>query len=363
MKTPSLVPPLPAAPLGGGFSGAGPRELVVPGEIVPAALVAELDAQRVLIQIKGRHLIAETPGPLPDQGEFQVRVEQVEPRMVLRLVAGDTPAGSAPEARLKACLAGDRPAAAAAEAWQALNAIAKSGWPPEIREVWTEFQGTLQKRSGRLAAQPAAEAFEDLLNLSGLNWENKLQTLARQGDAEQGPNPAREDLKGLLLFLKSRLEPADPELVRTLEPLLQKIELCQWLNVSESGEFHLLLFFPWWLPEGPAWAELLISEEPFPVAPPGGKRASLLFLLHLPGLGKLRVEVVLGAGSLYGRFKTERPEVAAFLRDQLPGLKKGLAALGYQAVLESLAVEAEQLGDSLPARLAHWPASLVSRVV
>jgi hypothetical protein len=26
-------------------------------------------------------------------------------------------------------------------------------------------------------------------------------------------------------------------------------------------------------------------------------------------------------------------------------------------------VEAEQLGDSLPARLAHWPASLVSRVV
>jgi hypothetical protein len=338
------------------------RELLALGEIVPAAVVASLDSHRALIRIKGRELIAEVPFPLPDQGEFQVRVEQVEPRIVLKLLATASE-GLPAEARLKAYLAKDRPAEAVAEAWQALSRMEKGPWPEDIREAWEGFQETLRTFSERFAARPGPQAFKDLVNLSGLNWENKLQELALQPGETDRPLPVREDLKGFLLTLKSRLESADPELARTVQPILQKIELCQWLNASESGKYHLSLFFPWWVPEGLGWTELLISGDRSGLEAPEETGPSLLFLLHLPVLGKLRVEVTLRGQRLFGRFKTERPEVAELLERQIPRLRKGLAGRGYQAALDSRVVEAEQLGDSLPARMAHCTDSLISRMI
>ncbi|MBI5584063.1 MAG: flagellar hook-length control protein FliK [Deltaproteobacteria bacterium] len=363
MKTSPLLPALPVAPLAIRLAERLTRDLLTLGEIVPAALVATLDSGRALIQIKGRHLIAEVPFPLPEQKEFQVQVEQMEPRTVLRLLAATAAEETLPEVRLKACLAGNRPAAVVAEAWKVLGRIEKSALPEEIREAWTGFQETLKTLSGRFDSRTSPEVFKDLVNLSGLNWENKLLGLALKGHEPGRPAPAREDLKGFLLTLKSRLEPVDADLAQAISPILQKIELCQWLNASDSGKTHLLLFFPWWLPEGQGWAELLLSGDRSERGPAAGKGQSLLFLLHLPVLGKLRVEVTIRESRLYGRFKTESPEVAELLERQIPRLKNGLSSLGYQAALESLIVDPEQLGEALPIGLESFPDSLVSRVV
>jgi hypothetical protein len=250
-----------------------------------------------------------------------------------------------------------------AEAWQTLSRIEKSALPEEIRGAWTGFQETLKALSSRFEARSGPELFKDLVNLSGLNWENKLKGLVLPGNEPDRTAPVREDLKGLLLTLRARLEPVDPDLAQAIAPILQKIELCQWLNASDSGKYHLLLFFPWWLPEGPGWAELLLSGDRSNRKSSGEKGQSLLFLLHLPVLGKLRVEVTIRESRLYGRFKTESPEVAELLDRQIPHLKSGLSSLGYQAALESRVVDPEQLEDSLPSRMEYFPEALVSRVV
>jgi hypothetical protein len=364
VKTSPLNPVLSPAPPAIRWPAALTRDLLALGEIVPATVVTVLDAQRALMQIKGRQVLAEVPFPLPERGEFQVRVEQLEPRVVLRLLAEAASDQVPPEVRLKAYLAGDRPAEAVAQAWQALTRIENSALPAEIRAAWKDFQETLTALSRGFESRPGAEVLRGLLDLSGLKWENKLQDLAQQEKSPALPDVARKDLKGFLLSLKARLETADPDLARAIQPILQKIELCQWLNASDSGKSHLLLFFPWWLPEGPGWTELLISGERSDRPDPSGETGqSLLFLLHLPVWGKLRVEVSVRGRSLYGRFKTERPEVAELLDRQTHRLQKGLSALGYEAVLESQVVEPDQLADPLVVRMETITESLISRVV
>lgn len=355
-----LSPPSPALR----WPAEWPRDLLALGEIVPATVITVLDTQRALIQIKGRQVPAEVPFSLPERGEFQVRVEQLEPRVVLRLLAEAAAGQGTPEFRLKAYLAGDRPAAAVVQAWQTLTRIEKSALPAEIRAAWTGFQETLTALSRGFETRPGTQVLRDLLELSGLKWETKLLGLAQQENPPALQDAARKDLKGFLLSLKARLETADPGLARAIQPILHKIELCQWLNASESGKSHLLLFFPWWLPEGSGWTELLISGERSARPDPSGEKGqSLLFLLHLPVWGKLRVEVSVRGRSLYGRFKTERPEVAELLDRQAHRLQNGLSALGYEAVLESLVVEPDQMADPLVVRMEEITASLISRVV
>ncbi|RPH86803.1 MAG: hypothetical protein EHM75_07085, partial [Desulfobacteraceae bacterium] len=115
--------------------------------------------QRVLIQVNGKELVAETAFPIPEGAEFQVRVEQLEPRVIFRLLM-PTSGGSVSFSLLKKYWVGDPPLEMLAESWDALERIVGPSLPQEARETWGRIQETTKQFSGILesGADPQALA-------------------------------------------------------------------------------------------------------------------------------------------------------------------------------------------------------------
>ena len=132
---------------------------------------------------------------------------------------------------------------------------------------------------------------------------------------------------------------------------------------GEQDPSNLLLLIPLFFPEGLRWTEVLFSGGS------GGRRAcrgpeiGLLFLLDLPVLGKLQVEIQIRENRLQGRFKTADPRIGEYLEENKSRLADRLGLAGYLADIEIRVVDPEQLREILPARLEGFPDSLVSLVV
>jgi hypothetical protein len=171
------------------------------------------------------------------------------------------------------------------------------------------------------------------------------------------------DLKGLFLKMKAHLERVAPETVRELQPPIQKMELYQLLNAGEGDPAKLLLLIPLLFPEGLRWTEVLFSGDRGGGGPAGDPARALLFLLDLPALGKLQIEIQIRENRLYGRFKTADPGIGAYLEENLSRLAGRLGLAGYLADFEIRVVDPSLLQEVLPARLEGFPDSLVSLVV
>ena len=332
------------------------------GEIIPVKWIRCLDPQRVLIQVKGKELVAETSFPLSEGAEFQVRVEQLEPRVILKLQM-PTGGGSVSFSLLKKYWVGDPPLEMLAESWDALERAVGPSLPQEARETYARIQETTKQFSGILESGADPQALARILDQSGLNLENKLLRLIAS-DGKPSTQAALEgDLKGLLLKMKDQLERVAPETARQLQPPIQKMELYQLLNAGEGDPSKLLLLIPLFFPEGLRWTEVLFSGDRKGGGPAGDPERALLFLLDLPVLGKLQIEIQIHEKRLYGRFKTADPGIGEYLKENMSRLSDRLGMAGYLADLEIRVVAQEQLQEILPARLEGFPDSLVSLVV
>jgi hypothetical protein len=332
------------------------------GEIIPVKWVRSLDLQRVLIQVKGRELVAETAFPLPEGAEFQARVEQLEPRVIFKFLL--PPSGdSVPFSLLKKYWVGDPPLESLVESWEAFENPQGPALPKEVQETWTRIRETIKVFSGMLEAGADPQALARIIDQSGLNLENKLLRIITSGGKSFSPDLLPGDLKGLLLIMKAQLEQAAPETARELQPLIQKMELYQLLNAGQGDPSKLLLLFPLLFPEGLRWTEVLFSGDRGGRESAGDRESGLLFLLDLPALGKLQVEIQIRENRLLGRFKTADPGIGEYLEENMSRLADRLGLAGYSADIEIRVVDPKQLQEILPARLESFPDSLVSLVV
>jgi hypothetical protein len=337
-------------------------ELFALGEIIPVKWVRSLDPQRVLIQVKGKELVAETAFPIPEGAEFQVRVEQLEPRVIFKLLM-PTSGASVSFSLLKKYWVGDPPLELLAESWEALKSVVEPSLPKEVRDTWARIQETTKQFSGKLESGADPQALARIIDQSGLNLENKLLRLIASDGKPSFQAALEGDLKGLLLKMKAQLERVAPETARQLQPPIQKMELYQLLNAGEGDPSKLLLLIPLFFPEGLRWTEVLFSGDRRERDPAGDPERALLFLLDLPTLGKLQIEIQIHENRLYGRFKTADPGIGEYLEENISRLADRLGTAGYLADLEIRVVAPEQLQEILPARLEGFPDSLVSLVV
>jgi hypothetical protein len=332
------------------------------GEIIPVKWVRSLDPLRVLIQVKGKELVAETAFPLPEGAEFQVRVEQLEPRVIFKFLM-PTNDGSVSFSLLKKYWVGDPPLERLLESWKALEDLQGPSLPKEVRETWTLIRETVKVFSGMLDTGADPQALARIIDQSGLNLENRLLRMIASDGKAFSPDLLRGDLKGLLLRMKAQLERVAPETARELQPLIQKMELYQLLNAGEGDPSKLLLLIPLLFPEGLRWTEVLFSGDRGREGPDRDGDSSLLFLLDLPALGKLQVEIRIREKRLYGHFKTADPGIGEYLEKNMSRLADRLGMAGYLADLEIQVVNPEQLQEILPSRMEGFPDSLVSLVV
>lgn len=345
------------------------------GEVATGKVIGQIDARHVVLRFKGQNLLVETTIPLAEQEEKYFRIEATSPQVILKLlpegVGRDSPADW-----LKKYLSHDVPSEDLAQKLSGFWKTDAETFPSGIRETVREFLKLLHTFSlEHLSQNPVA--LQEAMVRSGLFFENKLKQYV-EGDLKATvASLLKGDLKGLLLKLSSQLNsfsgPKDIHsgeqsliegLGKGIDQFVKKIELFQLLNLVQSDpQEKIFLFLPLCFANHPQFLELNIS------LPREGSKGredgtfSILFLLHLPQLGRMNIEVKIKGKSLYCLFKVTDPEVSKFMDPFLSDLKTRLDSLGCESHLQLSTEPLTQASSSLISEVGEDLNSLLSIVV
>ncbi len=248
---------------------------------------------------------------------------------------------------------------------------------PAEKETWKQFLQLFHRFSLSELESRGPHLLEKIFFQSGFFWESKVQQWIERGRPATADPLIREDLKGLALKLLHQLKglatPSQPESgeARNLESLkndlgsfLQKIELYQILNLRPSDSLErFFLFLPLWLGNQLQFVKFNLSLPRERSTPEKGDGFSVLFLLNLPQLGKVRIEVQIKEKDLFCRFVVSEGKVSEFLKANLPLLRERLEKLGFQPSLQMPAGSAEREKEMFLQDLEREPQALLSVII
>ncbi len=330
------------------------------GEILSGAVIEQLDDQHALVQLKGQEVLVESQLKFSPKAQLRLQVEEVEPKVILRLLPQESSPTRSLDALLKKYLSSDWPVENLGNKLSGLGGPLLGSLPADLQESIKAFISLFKNLSlGDSFFQNPALPREIILQ-SGLFWESKLRELARSPLKGSPEGIIKGDLKGLLLRLQSKFEaftdegphPEDraavKELIDGLGQLAQKIEFYQILNtVSSEPQEDFFFLIPLWFQNNPQFVEVGISlpDKDTPDSEKGS--LSILFLLDLPSWEKMKIEVKLKEKNLYGQFTMTDPEAAAFVEQALPALTSRLQKMGYQPFLQLFTEPPEKIEQTL----------------
>ena len=149
-----------------------------------------------------------------------------------------------------------------------------------------------------------------------------------------------------------------------VDQLIQKLELVQLLNLVQSNpQEKIFVLLPVWFENQPQFLELNISLPRQGSKSREEESLSVLFLLHLPHLGRMNIEVKMKGKSLYCQFRVTDPTVAKFMDPFFSDLKTRLDSLGFQSYLNISTEPLTQVSSSLVSEVGEELKSLLSIVV
>jgi hypothetical protein len=309
------------------------------GQELDALVVEELDGGRLLVKIGATLIEADGPGGLRAGQQVRLRVEQLQPNVVLHITDLE-PTIESEAARL---LRTHLPAHADyGELLDALQLELAAYVDPQTDTGPTP--DTLAKLRVSIATllaggiPPTPEKLEVLARDGGLFYEAKLFDAAAH-DAEQLPAISDHDLKGLLLsaLQESKARAFSAGLQNALSAQLDNLETQQAVNLLaqlDSGAFQMQI--PFFTGAGVSTAALAVEQDGHG---PAGNQArekggySLLFLLDLKNFGRTRIDAHIDAKEFRAVFYLDREGSLRLIRQELPGFREMLMALGYRDVL------------------------------
>jgi hypothetical protein len=294
--------------------------------------------------------------------------------VVLKIIPDQSLPGKEIESFLPKYLSSDLPLEDLAEKLAGLWKISAETLDPEVQDTLAQLISRLNLSSSLpLPLDPVD--FQKIVAQSGLFWEAKLKHLI-EGQIKDSFDFLQEgDLKGLLLKLKTQLnslivqnEASKPsgleDLVKGLGQFTEKIELYQLLNLSQTDpQGGILLFFPLAFQNNLQFVELNFSFPRQEGEGTGKEGLSILFLLHLPDWGRMRIEVRVKGKGLYCSFMVSDPEVKKVLTQAFPQLSQSLNQAGYEPFLQVSVESVERIGRSLVPDIEKWTDSLLNIVV
>ncbi len=286
-------------------------------QIVQASVV-EGGMERVLLELAGHRLRAETRLPLQAGQKLTLQVVRTSPQVELRVVENLLLERLGHAIHL---LGEPRSLAAL------LDILPRpAGGGPEARTlVETLLQG-LDPQGGKFFE---GTPLKELARHLGLGLERALAAGDSQG--------ATSGLKGALLALLPSLADGSPEALEGVRSWLQALELHQMcsLRLAEQGGWLLPLPLPF-LEQG-----YLISERRRS-GPDGEEEGPFRLTLHLclEGLGDLRVDLLSEAEGLYLRLACQSEEKASFVQSFREELAESVTALPLQGLAVSAGAEA-----------------------
>ncbi len=327
-----------------------------------------------LLQLGGQKISVESRVPLPPSGDFPLRVEETEPKVILKLLSPQAPGELKVDSLLKKYLSADVPLENLADRLSLLAKAGFQGMPPSIQRPLEQVRSLLQSLPDLSALRQ--DTLQMLIEKSGFFWENKVKNWMEGARGEPLSQVLQEDLKGLGMKLLAQLQgvgrvgtqegdPARVEnLKQDLESFLQKVEFYQILNSRNPEQTdRVYLFLPFWLGPKLQMVELDLSFPKKQSAQGWEDGFSLLFLLNFPSWGKVRIEVQMREKALFCRFLVEDRQVAESIHFGFSTLRARLEKLGFDPRLQASVESEDTPRTSAVQELGKEASSLLSIII
>jgi hypothetical protein len=361
-------------PATGPFS-AGKMPPLNQGEILEGLILGQEGPNHFRMRIKGQDLNVETQIPLPASGKISLEVEAVAPQVVLKLLSTNGADDLAALSQLKKYLGEGVPLGKLAENLSVLGKMDLGSLPPAIQKTIRELKNLLSQYDLSFLADP--QALREKILQSGLFLENRLQQAVQEKGEEVFLQINRQDVKGLLVKLKSQIQGASmtegadgkafsktENWVKGVDAYLQKVETYQFLNqrYADSSEKWMILL-PLWIGQNLQFLELGLGFSGGEGTSPEENETSLLFLLQLPEIGRIRIEVLIRNDVLFCRFGLADPSFQAWIHQNLPDLEKRLTALGFHPSFAVAQSPLEEGKEAIVLRMEENAENLVSLII
>jgi hypothetical protein len=315
------------------------------GETVEAIVDAKTGPSRFLLTIKNSAVSAYSDLPLSPGEKLSVRVEQLQPQVILSIVQQEDPSSAIigryasysranPEGLRDIFLLGQDILSPGA----LLEAL-----PEGAKKVIGKIINMLDSLMFTAASAKDQPSLKNYLANLGMFLESDLRKVL-EGKAEL-KYLQQDSLKGLLqqlvTELKAQLEkensPADLKIIEKLlefsEKAIKTIEGRQIINAqSGKNEGNIFLQIPVVLPNDIRMADLFINTEKEEKNANGGKRYNVLMFLNLDALGEMMVDASLSGNRLGCVLKFADPAVAEFISGFAVELKKNIREIGFADV-------------------------------
>lgn len=308
------------------------------GQEIGATVVGELADGRLLLNIGGALIEANNPGGLGVGQTLRLRVDLLEPQVMLHIIEQDSTIESEASGLLRKLLPG-------------LSSDRKSliGFPEKLVSSiillrGTGPQSTLEKLRSFVAdildnqQPPTPERLMQFVRDGGLHYESKLFRAITE-NPDDFAAVANRDLKGLLLGALTDLEAGVGGGVprQAIAGQLDHLEIQQAVNLLAQLEGQpLQLRIPFFTGAGFTDVALAVQRDGQGQCGAPAEMVqgyTIMFLLDLDDFGRMRIDAHLKSPDLRVIFYVDREDSVAVLRKELPAFAAALKDMGYREVL------------------------------
>jgi hypothetical protein len=317
---------------------------LIKNEIVTGKVLRSFSLSKSLLFIKGKKVIAGTRVPLREGMMLSLKVEEVSPNPVLKLL--DTNINSRGAVNTSIILS-----AIKENLWKLLGEGLNHD--PLFETEIKPLKQLINDLSQRLFLKPDSDILRKIIENSGFCWEAKLKKLfLRKTTGKQSISELiTGDLKGLGSKILSLMEGKQVLLKRFLSAI-KNIQLLNHMGLEQ--ERKLFIPIPIQFPEGFfTVGQLLIQLNQKKKEDHEEERTKIgllkiSFLLELSNLGSLRSDLTIQEKEIYGKFILAKEEAKLIIQENLPTFidalqKKGFSVLQMECQVRSPEIVTQSL--------------------
>jgi hypothetical protein len=304
-----------------------------------------------MLLIKGQRVMAKTHMPLREGSVISLKVEEVHPSPVLKLLGTineniDTINTSMILTGLKKNL------------WKAIiENINHSLLPNNDKKLFKELMDDISKK---IFLKPNPDLLRELVDKSGIGWEAKLREIitSKTNYSKTNINELISgDLKGLGSKIISLME-GQNDLFNKFVSTIKNLQLLNHLGLEQERKIFIPI--PFQFPDGLfTTGQLLIHLNENNKNDNDGKEKDkdvfrISFLLEMSNLGPLRADLVVRQKQINGRFLIVEEKTKNIIEKQLPSLIKTLEKKGFAIPhFECHVKEPAEVKDTLIKEMIH----------
>jgi|GEM_PF-494396 len=327
--------------------GARPPRPFAPGEILSVLITGHQPGSKVRLQIGDASVIADSPAPLQVGDKLTVRVEQLQPALVLRIIGQPDEESLIMNASMK--LYRSNPDAfkeALTGLREIFNGNMLEGTALRLNPKDLLVLSSLLDKIVLSKTQMENPQFlKDFVASLGLSVERDLLK-ALSDPTLLNAGKGAPTLKELLLRLSSELQGIDAKgyfystdttqplsgLSRWVDQALKVIESLQIVNVLAQDQDQLFAFqVPFQCADGIRMQDVFIQTDRDGKGSADGKHYKVVLFIDMDALGEMAVEAGIQEGMFRCTLKCHDRKTADFITQSLPELQDRLERLGYRA--------------------------------